>query len=244
MLTRFGREEFLTERWNYRPGEHVGFTAPTQNGKTTMMFDLLRHTDTSWCSIPPVVLVGKPADPVVADGIENLGYKEISSWPPRKKTWFSEQPPGYALWPRHLMDVEPEVDNAHVARNLIPALMETFRRGNSITVADESYYLCVELGLAPMLTRHWTQGAGMGSGLWDGTQKPSGTTQGSIPTFRYNSATHTFLGRDPDKRNRDRFAEIGGVDPKMVGETVMNLGKYEWLYIHRDGPTMCIIESV
>jgi len=244
-IARFGREEFLNERWSYKPGEHVGFTAPTQNGKTTMMFDLLKHTDTSWCAIPPVMLVGKPMDPVVAEGIEGLGYREIGSWPPRKNLFrFEEEPPGYALWPKHLLDVEPEVDNAHVSSLIRPAMMETFRAGNTITIADESYYLCVELGLSPLMTRHWTQGAGMGSALWDGTQKPSGTAQGSIPTFRYNSATHTFLGRDPDKRNRDRFAEIGGVDPKMVGETVKGLQKFEWLYIHRDGPTMCIIGAV
>lgn len=243
-IARFGREEFLTERWNYLPGQHVGFTAPTQNGKTTMMFDLLKHTDTSWCTIPPVMLVGKPADPVVSAGIEDIDYDKIHSWPPKKKIgWWHENPAGYALWPKHLLDVEPEEDNAHVSRMMRPAIMQTFRQGHTITVADESYYLCVELGLSPLLTRHWTQGAGMGSALWDGTQKPSGTQQGSIPTFRYNSATHTFLGRDPDKRNRDRFSEIGGVDPKMVGDTVMHLAKFEWLYIHRDGPTMCIIEA-
>jgi hypothetical protein len=241
-IARFTREEFLQERWNYLPGEHVTFTAPTQNGKTTTMFDLLKATDTSWCTIPPVMLVGKPMDPVVANGIEGLGYEEINKWPPRKK-WFQEKPPGYALWPKHLMNVEPDVDNAHVSNLMRPALMHTFRAGNTITIADESYYLCVELGLDRLLTRHWTQGAGMGSGLWDGTQKPSGTTAGSIPSFRYNSATHTFLGRDPDKRNRDRFGEIGGVDPKLLSETVMSLAKYEWLYIHRDGPTMAIIEA-
>lgn len=242
-LTRFTREEFLTERWNYLPGEHVSLTAPTQNGKTTTMFDLLKHTDTSWCSVPPVMLVAKPRDPVVSAGLGDLGYQEIDRWPPRKR-WFQEQPPGYALWPRHLQDVDPEVNNAHLGRVFRPALSKLFWQGNTITIADETFHLCVVCGLSAPLTTHWTQGAGMGSGLWDGTQKPSGTQQGAIPTFRYNSATHIFLGRDPDKRNRDRFAEISGVDSKFVAETVMNLQKYEWLYIHRDGPTMCIINAV
>jgi hypothetical protein len=122
-------------------------------------------------------------------------------------------------------------------------MRELFWKGDTVCIADEVYWLSVPLGLSEELTAHWSQGAGMGAGLWSATQKPSGTQAGSIPTFFYNSATHTFLGRDPDKRNRDRFAEIGGVDPKAVGDAVMSLKKYEWLYIHRDGPSMCVIEA-
>lgn len=238
-IARFSREEFLAARWAYRPGEHVALTAPTQNGKTTLLFDLLAATDLTWCSRPPAILVAKPKDPVVARGLARLGYPEIRSWPPRRL--FRAAPPGYGLWPRHLRDVEPATNNAHLARAFRPALRDLFWRGNTVTVADETYHLCVMLGLADELTQHWTQGAGMGSALWDGTQKPSGTQQGTIPTFRYNSATHTFLGNDPDKRNRDRFGEIGGVDPRMVSETVLSLPRYEWLYINRNGPWMCVV---
>lgn len=243
-IARFTREEFLAERWNYQPGEHVSLTAPTQNGKTTWMFELLSRTDTSWCSRPPVMLVAKPADPVVTAGIEQVGYREIPKWPPpRRLRWFQEKAAGYALWPPHLKDAPDEVNNAHLGQVFRPAIRELFWRGNSILIADETYHLCVVCGLAAPLTTHWTQGGGMGSGLWDGTQKPSGTAQGSIPTFRYNSSTHTFLARDPDKRNRERFADISGVDASFVAETVKGLHKYEWLYIHRDGPTMCVIEA-
>jgi hypothetical protein len=241
-ITRFSREEFLTERWNYRPGEHVSLIAPTQNGKTTTMFDLLKHTDTSWCTVPPVMLVAKPQDPVVSAGLAELEYKETNSWPPRKG-WFSEKPEGYGLWPPHLKDVESATNNAHLAAKFKPAIRELFWKGNTISIGDEVYHLCAVLGLSEELTQHWTQGAGMGSGLWTATQKPSGTHQGSIPSFMYNSPTHTFLGKDPDERNRKRFGEIGGVDPKILSNAVMGLQKYEWLYLHRDGPTLCIIEA-
>lgn len=241
-LARFGREEFLTERWSYRPGEHVSLIAPTQNGKTTMLFDLLAHTDTSWCTVPPVMLVAKPRDPVVSAGLAELGYEETPRWPPRRR-WFADPPAGYGLWPPHLRDVDTSVNNAHLAGVFRSALHELFWRSNTVTVADEVYHLCAVLNLNESLTQHWTQGAGMGSGLWSATQKPSGTQQGTIPSFMYNSPTHTFLGRDPDERNRKRFAEIGGVDPKLISTAVMRLGKFEWLYIHRDGPMMCIIEA-
>lgn len=241
-IARFSRLEFLAERWDYQPGQHVSLIAPTQNGKTTFMFQLLRNTDTSFCEIPPVMLVAKPKDAVVAQGLDYLGWEETDRWPPKKKM-FREKPEGHGLWPRHLKDVSPSVNAEHLANSFRPAIKKLFWQGNSICIGDEAYELCAVLGLSEELTRHWTQGAGMGSGLWTATQKPSGTQQGSIPSFMYNSPTHTFLGRDPDKRNRDRFGEIGGVDPRLLSETVLGLKKYEWLYIHRDGPTMCIVEA-
>jgi hypothetical protein len=241
-ITRFSREEFLTERWNYQPGEHVSLITATQNGKTTMIFDLLKHTDTSWCNVPPVMLVSKPQDRVVSEGLEHLGYDEIDKWPPRKKL-FSDPPNGYGLWPKHIKDVEEEVNDAHIAASLKPAQRELFWRGNTICVADEIYALCAVLGMSRQMTRHWIQGHGMGSGLWSATQKPSGTQQGTVPSFMYNSPTHTFLGKEPDENNRKRFGEIGGVDPKLVSRNVLQLAQFEWLYIHRNGPTMCIIEA-
>jgi hypothetical protein len=242
LITRFPREVFLRDYWDYRPGEHVSLIAPTQNGKTTMIFDLLANTSTDWCTVPPVMLVAKPKDPVVSGGLAQLGYVETPRWPPKKK-WFSERPPGYGFWPPHLRDVRAEVNNAHLAKQFRAPLHELFWKGDSVVVADEVYHLTAVLGLSEPLTQHWTQGAGMGSGLWSATQKPSGTQQGSVPSFMYNSPTHTFLGRDPDERNRKRFGEIGGVDPRFLSETVLGLRKYEWLYIHRDGPTMCVVEA-
>ena len=239
-VARFTREEFLSTYWDYRPGEHVSLITPTQNGKTTMIWQLLAHTDTSWCRIPPVMLVAKPQDPIVARGLQDAQYREIRTWPPRRPPW-RDEPDGYGLWPRHLKGAAPADNNAHLAAAFRPALRDLFWRGNSITLADELYHLCAVLDLQEEMTRHWTQGAGMGSGLWSATQKPSGTQQGTIPSFIYSSPTHTFLGRDPDERNRKRFGEIGGVSPRDVEKTVLGLGKFEWLYIHRDGPTMCIV---
>lgn len=208
-----------------------------------MLWALLSATDTSWCVRPPTMLVAKPKDRVVAQGLVDAGYQEIGGWPPPWRPPWKDPPAGYGLWPRHLTTVAPAVNDTHLARTFRRALHSQFWQGNSITVADEAYHLCGVLDLSPELTRHWTQGGGMGAGLWSATQKPSGTQQGAIPSFMYSSPTHTFLGRDPDERNRKRFGEIGGVSPKLVESAVMSLRKYEWLYIHRDGPTMCIVGS-
>jgi hypothetical protein len=59
----------------------------------------------------------------------------------------------------------------------------------------------------------------------------------------YSQAQHLFLHNDPDERARKRFDEIGGVDPKVVRNTISKLDKHEWLYIRRDGPVMAIVSK-
>ena len=242
-IARFSREEFLRERWHYRPGEHVSLITATQNGKTSLVYDLLCYTDTSWCSVPPTMIVAKPLDRVVATGLDALGYEEIDQWPPPKKWFTNEQPRGYGLWPKHLLEEDDEVNNAHLAAVIKPAVRDLFARGNSICIADEIYHLCAVLNMSAQMSRHWTQGQGMGSGLWSATQKPSGTLQGTIPSFLYNSWSHLFLGRELTGRNRQKLSDISGINSDLVASEVAKLKKYEWLYIHRDGPTMAVIEQ-
>lgn len=236
-LLRIPREEFLASYFGYRPGEHVSLIGPTQAaGKTTLAYQLLERAASP--SLPAVALVMKPRDRTVSAWTERLGWREVNTWPPHRWPW-QDRPAGHTLWPRHTM-TDVGADNAHLADQFRRAILDTYKRGNGIVFGDEVYGLCVELGLSPELTAMWTRGGGMGAGLWSATQKPSGTQAGSIPSFVYNSATWTFLSRDPDKRNRDRFAEIGGVDGRYVGDIVLTLQKYEFLCIHRDG-YMCII---
>lgn len=239
----FGRQEFLQERWDYHPGEHVSIFGPTQlAGKTRLMFDLLENTDTSFTKTPPVMLVAKPRDRTVLDGIQRLGYTETDKWPPRKG-WFAERPPGWAFWPKHLRNVSSEENDAHIARAFDPAIRQCFWEGNSILVADELYHLLAVLKLYGDVNRHLTQGQGMGAGIWFGTQRPAGTQQGSLPGFVFNSPTHTFLSRDPVSTNRKRFAEIGGVDTNLIEEATYTMPPYTFLYIHRNGPKLAVVEA-
>lgn len=239
----FTRGEFLRERWAYAPGEHVSIFGPTQlAGKTRLMFDLLEATDTSFCRKPPTMLVAKPRDKTVAAGIERLGYKETDRWPPARG-WFADTPAGYAYWPKHLRNVSPEENDEHLQRKFATAVQELFWSGDSILVADELYHLLAVLKMYGPVNRHLTQGHGMGSGIWFGTQRPAGTQQGSLPGFVFNSPTHTFVSRDPVSTNRKRFAEIGGVDPRVIEDATYSMPPYTFLYIHRNGPRLCVVEA-
>lgn len=239
-VQRFGRDEFLEERWDYNLGEHLTMLAPTQNGKTTFMFDLIKHRTIRKNENPPLILVMKPRDAVVSRGIKMLKFRLVRQWPPLPSIW-TPKPPGYALWPKHTFD--PEIDDVRLRDIMRKAVLDCYRKGNRILIADETYGLVNELKLSRDITAVHSRGAGMGLGIWCMTQKPT-----HIGNWAYSQAEHLFLGFDPDKRARDRFAEIGGVDPDVVKYYVARLQKYEWFYIRRSGPNggpsvMCIIES-
>src|SRR6266487_2289160 len=234
-IVAFPREEFLTERWDYHPGEHVTFLAP-KAGKTTLAKQLLDGTVSK--TLKAVILVVKPRDGVVRQWGSDDRYKIIRSWPPVMERY--RDTPGWILWPKHSYD--PDIDDPKFYEEFRRAILDSYRRGDRVIFADETYGLS-ELGLNRELITVWSRGASsdgntMGCGLWAATQKPS-----HIPLWAYSQAEHLFLAHDPDRRARQRYAEIGGIDPAFVEHHVMRLGKHEFLYIQRTGPAACIVNS-
>lgn len=244
------REEFVREYWDYQPGEHVSFIEPTQQGKSYLAYQLLEETVRRYPELSTVTLVPKPRDPATAMWCERIGLKEIPEWPPPYRVPWKERPAGYALWPRHLKDAPKDEARAHLAKVFRKCLSEQYWKGDSITFADDVYIAAVMLKLNMDFEEFWTAGSAMGAGLWSANQKPTGTIGGgSVSTFSYNSPSHLFLGSDPDARNRQRFGEIGGVDPKQIEYEVRRLkvhhinGKNvsEKLYISKAGPYLAIV---
>jgi hypothetical protein len=232
-IERFGRAEFLAERWHYEPGEHVTILGKTGSGKTYLAYQLLEVTATS--VVPAVVLVMKPKDRTVREWSAAAGFRVVRSWPPAPSIWAPRKPPGYVLWPRHTFD--PDRDDPVLYREFRAAMLDSYRRGNRIIFADEATGLTQELGLDRELVTLWTRGRSMACGVWAASQRPA-----HIPLHAYNAVEHLFLANDPDKRARDRFSEIGGVNPDLLRDSVASLKKFEWLYVCRSGPTLCVVE--
>jgi len=57
----------------------------------------------------------------------------------------------------------------------------------------------------------------------------------------YSQAEHLFLAFTPDRRDQERFSEIGGVDPDLIIDVVKSLPRYHWLYIRRSDRTMAVV---
>lgn len=233
----FPRDEFLADYWRYRSGEHATFMGPTGCGKTHTAYQLMEISATA--RRPAVVLVMKPRDNTVRDFTRRAGYRVVRHWPPGPSIWHPRRPPGYVLWPRHRFD--PQIDDPALYDQFRRALLDSYKRGDRIVFADEVYGLARELRLERELITVWSRGRSMGAGLWSASQRPA-----MIPLWAYSQAEHLFIWRDPDKRARIRYAEIGGVDPDLVQSTVMDLATYQALYIRRTGrhgPVMCVVDA-
>lgn len=234
-VVRYEREEFLTEVWDYRPGEHVTILAPTGGGKTHLGYQLLEVTADP--DLPAIVLVMKPRDETVVKFSRRVKFRIVRQWPPPKTSALYGRPPGWVLWPSHTFD--PDVDDARQLVIFGRAIRMSYRRGKRIIFADETYSLEHELphgGLTKILRAVHTKGRSMECGMWSSSQRAA-----YINKWAYQ-AHHLFLGFEPTDDARARLSEIGAaVDKALVRRIVGELGKHEFLYINRDERTMCII---
>jgi hypothetical protein len=236
-VTRFGHREFLDEVWDYNPGEHVTVLAPSGGGKTHLSYELLEVTSGPECQA--IVFVMKPRDETVDKFTKRAKFRIVREWPPAiRKRLFASKPPGWVLWPKTSFD--PDTDESRQYAIFRSAILNSYRRGDRILFADETYSLENELphgGLTKELRTVHTKGRSMKCGIWSASQRAA-----YINRWAYQ-AHHLFLGHDPDDDAQRRLSEIGAaVDKALVREIVGSLKQYEWLYIHRDSRTMCIVE--
>lgn len=231
---RLSREEFIDDVFapNYNPGEHVALIGPTGSGKTFVAYQMLDKVASP--ELPAVILVMKPRDDVVKEFSKLAGFRRTETWPPimqrgftKKSGGFLKKRRGWVFWPRHsLSDIQRDDDR--LSRQFRLAITDCYKRGDRIIFADEVVGLSKELHLEQELNAVWMRGRSLGCGLWAATQRPF-----HAPLNMYEQSEHLILFNIPDARSRKRFEEISGVDPELVGDTVMSLKKYEFLYIGR-----------
>jgi hypothetical protein len=241
------RDDFARSRFHYKPGEHVLFAGPTQRGKTTLAFCLLEYVATPEC--PAYVIVSKPRDPVTRREADRLGYRIVHDWPvePKVSELWDGKPAGYVIWPR-FGDMDKDIQNASdvSSRVLRDRYTQGVRGKKGIIVCDDTVVKSKIFGLDREMTTHVAMAGAMDVGSWFFVQKP--TDSGRTAIWSYGAAEHIFLLRDPDKRNRERYDEIGGVDPHQVDAITKNLTPYQALYTKRTPApngniVMCIVDA-
>lgn len=239
---RYERAEFCSQVFEYKPGEHVVFAGPTQRGKTTLSFQLLEYVATK--EMPAYVAVSKPRDPTTEKWGRKLGFRTVRDWPPGPsvKAAFSEKPRGYLIWPK-FGDIENDVANC--SRITAALINDRYTQGvnghKGILMCDDTVVKSKVYGLDTQMTTIVVMAGAMDLGGWFFVQRP--TNAGQTALWSYGNAEHIFIFPDPDRRNRERLDEIGGVNPKYVREIAQTeyLDPFECLYIKRTGGLMCIV---
>lgn len=230
-ISEFPREEFIAERWSYEAGEHVTFVAPTSWGKTTLAMQLLEVT--AHPKLPVFNFAGKPRDKAMSEFTKKMQLRLVKAWPPPITDGLRQKPAGWTIWPPHTGN--EDIDDPLHADTFRRVIRERAKKGNCILHLDE-FGEFKELGLDKTTRAIHRRGRSSGVGLWGGIQGPV-----YAETHAYSQASHLFLGGTNDKRHRERFGEIGGVDPKIVEGAVAALPDRHWLYIRRRGRVMCIV---
>lgn len=231
------REEFLHSYWNYQTGEHSTFAGPSGWGKTWLVNELLSVTATT--KLRATVLCMKIKDSTTSRFIRDTdGFERAHQWPPsaRERTrsrlrsggeLMADMSRGWVLWPK--LRGDPDYDGDKLYHEMRQGLLHGLGKGNRIIVADDLLALSDWLGLKNDIRYIYWNGRSNGSGLWASVQRPS-----HAPLEAYSQSHHIFIANSPDKRDRDRYREIGGINPDTIEHNLALCGKYQWLYIHRE----------
>lgn len=231
---RIDRDAFITTRFHYRPGEHVGFFGPTGDGKSTLAFELLDQVASP--DLEVVNLVVKPRDAQVLRLSNAAGFKIVRTWPPaRVPELFQTKPRGWTLWPKHnLKDLHGT--NRRLYQEMRAALQDSYATPRKrILFCDEVMGL-IELDppnkneptIRELMEATWMRGRALDTGQWIATQQISYS-----PRKSYSQATHIFMSPDPDREARKRYAEIGGLDPKLILHNLERCDMYEFVYLRK-----------
>lgn len=217
-ITTVDRESFVRKFGeDYRNGQHVTMLGPTQRGKTYMCVQLLG----SGAANPQrkcIILAGKPPkrDATMAGSAKKLNLRIVEEWPPlytprdRKRN-------GYVLRPRQTLD-DLDADEANLKRQFGKALKSAYASGKPvIMVVDEAHMVQNDLKLKKEYEASLMRGAPVVA-QWSLIQR------GRYMSYHaYAAPEHIFIFYDPDLSNRQRYSEIGGVDPRQMADIVSKL---------------------
>jgi len=201
---------WFTNAWTQ--GEHVTLIGTTGSGKTTLAQQILGARQY-------IVIFGVKGRDSSMDKFLRLGFQRIPNW------HYNEISNYLVLWPQIR-------GYGHVGKQretFADAIDAIFRQGGWCVVLDEVSYLSDTLSMDRQLKFLLQQGRSSGISVVGMTQRPA-----FIPLAFYDQASHLFVWRDNDRRNRQRVGELAGNASAVVQREIADLRRREVLYLHKD----------
>ena len=201
----------------------MSIIGPTGTGKSALAVDLLQIRSYV------VFVMTKPDDPKLERALDRQQYVRVPAFPKNPP----EDVDRYLLWPPG--SGELGVDGRTKQRTILhDAFAKIFRGppggdpGRWCVYLDEARYVSdpAYLRLRNDVNHLLIQGRSLLIAVVLSFQRPSW-----VPPEAYDQASHLFIARDNDKRNVQRFREIGGADGDRVAYTVERLALYEWAHV-------------
>ena len=214
----------FNNRMQWRQDQHVGMIGPTESGKSTLTFHLLKKRKYI------AFFATKPKDNVLAQYAKQGGFKTYREWPyshkarnPFKKVHSPEETPKRILWP-DATNLDATASQRRVFRT---GIEDIYRSGGWCVVWDEFWMMTNILDLEQESRILLQQARSNNISFVMGAQRPS-----RIPLELYDQSTHLFFFRDNDERNLKTMSGIGWKDADSIRRFVAHLEPHQFLYIN------------
>jgi hypothetical protein len=215
-------DDFLTYVLDWRQDQHMGLVGPTGQGKSNLLYWLLRQR--RFVTYFATKIQDRTLDAYAAQG----GYQKIEAWPP-KKGFLIKREVKAAEMPRRLL--WPDASDIHSEAAQIAAfnaaISDIYVDGGWCTVWDDFWYLVHILGLEKVSKKMLLNARSNDIPFVVGTQRPAGNRLVEL----FDQAHHLFFARDNDEPNLKRIGGVGWQSSDLIRGFVANLEPFQFLYI-------------
>lgn len=224
-IPAIGWDDFV-RRFRWAQGEHLAAVAPTGAGKTTLLLSLVPIRGHS------IFFGTKPDDPLYHELIRKHGFRRIESVD-QIRSYDSK----LLLWPSPVPnDIEATMKKQQAA--FARAINMVVAQGAWTVWLDESKYMAENLGLKTLLTYLLEQSRSINVTVICGAQRPAWLPASTLP-----NSTHIFLWKSNKREDAQRLADVGGIDAKLITETLKTLGAHEFVYVKTRGTEAQVVRS-
>jgi hypothetical protein len=217
-------DDFMTYVLDWRQDQHLGLVGPTGQGKSNLLYWLLRQR--AYVTYFATKIKDATLEAYAAKG----GYVRIEDWPPMQGHRPFRRPVSAIDMPRRLLwpdatSIHSEVRQIEVFNR---AIADIYVQGGWCTVWDDFWYLIHILGLEKQSKKMLLNARSNDIPFVVGTQRPAGNRLVEL----FDQAHHLFFFRDNDEPNLKRIGGVGWQSSDRIRGFVANLEQYQALYVN------------